>query len=77
VLDSIVLEQQGMPTASIITDVFMRTGEAMARSWGLKDFKFLAMPHPIANLTDAELDSRARDITPQVVKLLLEGQSSR
>ena len=75
-LDSIVLEQQGMPTASIITDVFMRTGEAMARSWGLKDFKFLAMPHPIANLTDAELDSRARDITPQVVKLLLEGQSS-
>ncbi len=76
-LDSIVLEQQGMPTASIITDVFMRTGEAMARSWGLKDFKFLAMPHPIANLTDAELDSRARDITPQVVKLLLEGQSSR
>jgi len=65
-----------MPTASIITDVFMRTGEAMARSWGLKDFKFLAMPHPIANLTDAELDSRARDITPQVVKLLLEGQSS-
>ena len=75
-LDSIVLEQQGVPTASIITDVFMRTGEAMARSWGLKDFKFLAMPHPIANLTDAELDSRARDITPQVVKLLLEGQSS-
>lgn len=66
-----------MPTASIITDVFMKTGDAMARSWGLKDFKFLAMPHPIANLTEAELDQRARDITPQVVKLLLEGQSSR
>ena len=52
----------------------MRTGQAMARSWGLKDFKFLAMPHPIANLTGDELDQRARDITPQVVKLLLEGQ---
>jgi hypothetical protein len=35
------------------------------------------MPHPIANLTEAELDQRARDITPQVVKLLLEGQSPR
>jgi hypothetical protein len=68
------MEQEGMPTASIITDVFLKTGDAMARSWGLKDFKFLAMPHPIANLTDAELDSRASDITPQVVKLLLEGQ---
>ena len=66
-----------MPTASIITDVFMKTGDAMARSWGLKDFKFLAMPHPIANLTESELDQRSRDITPQVVKLLLEGQSSR
>lgn len=65
-----------MPTASIITDVFMRTGDAMARSWGLKDFKFLAVPHPIANLTDEQLDQRARDITPQVVKLLLEGQTA-
>ena len=70
------MEQQGMPTASIITDVFMRTGDAMARSWGLKDFKFLAMPHPIANLTDEQLDQRARDITPQVVKLLLECQAA-
>ena len=70
------MEQQGMPTASIITDVFMRTGDAMARSWGLKDFKFLAVPHPIANLTDEQLDQRARDITPQVVKLLLEGQTA-
>ncbi|MCX7137174.1 MAG: hypothetical protein NTW47_11225 [Proteobacteria bacterium] len=76
-LDSIVFEQQGMPSASIITDVFMRTGQAMARSWGLKEFKFLAMPHPIANLTDKQLDERARDITPQVVKLLLEGQTAK
>jgi len=26
------MEQEGMPTASIITDVFMKTGDAMARS---------------------------------------------
>jgi hypothetical protein len=41
---------------------------------GLKNFKFLSMPHPIANLTDDELDQRARDIVPEVVRLLLEGQ---
>jgi hypothetical protein len=74
VLDSIVFEQQGLPSASIITDVFLKTGHAMARAWGLKEFRFLSMPHPIANLTPAELDERAREITPQVVKLLLEGQ---
>ena len=33
-----------------------------------------AMPHPIANLSEAELDRRAREIVPEVVKLLLSGQ---
>jgi hypothetical protein len=76
VLDSIVFEQHGVPSASIVTDVFKVTGRAMARTWGLPDFRFLAMPHPIANLTAAQLDQRAAAIVPEVVKLLLEGQSS-
>ncbi|OGA43004.1 MAG: hypothetical protein A3G24_25265 [Betaproteobacteria bacterium RIFCSPLOWO2_12_FULL_62_13] len=75
-LDSIVFEQHGVPSASIVTDVFNVTGRAMARSWGVPDFRFLAMPHPIANLTDAELDQRAAAIVPEVVQLLLEGQTS-
>ena len=75
-LDSIVFEQHGVPSASIITDVFKVTGRAMARTWGLPDFRFLAMPHPIANLTEAELDQRAAAITPEVVQLLLSGQAS-
>jgi hypothetical protein len=76
VLDSIVFEQHGVPSASIITDVFKVTGQAMARTWGLPDFKFLAMPHPIANLTPAQLDQRAAAIVPQVVQLLIEGQQA-
>jgi len=76
VLDSIVFEQHGVPSASIVTDVFKVTGRAMARSWGVPDFRFLMMPHPIANLTPAELDRRAAAIVPEVVQLLLEGQAS-
>ncbi|MEK6591731.1 MAG: hypothetical protein AABZ67_01485 [Pseudomonadota bacterium] len=75
-LDSIVFEQHGVPSASIVTDVFRMTGKAMARSWGVPDFRFLMMPHPIANLTPAELDQRAAAITPEVVRLLLEGQAA-
>ena len=63
-----------MPSASIITDIFKVTGKAMATTWGLPDFKVLAMPHPIATLTPAQLDQRAEAILPEVVKLLLEGQ---
>jgi hypothetical protein len=74
VLDSIVFEQQGIPSASIITHVFRATGAAMARTWGLEGFRFLEMQHPIANLTPAQLDERAKAITPEVVKLLMEGQ---
>jgi hypothetical protein len=74
VLDGILLEKTGVPSASIVTDVFERTGRAMAEQWGVPTYRFLAMPHPIANLTDAELDRRAREIVPEVVKLLLSGQ---
>ena len=63
-----------MPSASIVTDVFEVTGRAMAEQWGLPYYKFLVMPHPVANLTEAELDQRAREIAPQVAKLLLQGQ---
>jgi hypothetical protein len=74
VLDGILFEKVGMPAASIVTDVFEATGHAMAQAWGVPEYKFLAMPHPIANLTEAQLDQRAREIAPEIVKLLLQGQ---
>ena len=73
-LDGIVFEKVGVPSASIITDVFEKTGRAMAEQWGLPTYKFLMMPHPIANLTEKELDQRAREMAPEVVKLILQGQ---
>ena len=73
-LDGILLEKQSVPSASIVTDVFEVTGRAMAEQWGVPTYRFLVMPHPIANLTEAQLDQRAREIAPEVVKLLLQGQ---
>jgi hypothetical protein len=69
-----VFELQGVPSATIVTDPFKVTGKAMANAWGLPNFRFIAMPHPIANLTEKELDQRAREIVPEVIALLLEGQ---
>ena len=74
-LDGILLEKNAVPSASIITDVFEKTGRAMAEQWGVPTYKFLMMPHPIANLTEVELDRRAREIVPEIVKLLLQGQA--
>lgn len=69
-LDGILLESNGVPAASIVTDLFWDTGKAMARSWGVTAYRFLSLLHPIANLTEWELDQRAREIAPQVVGLL-------
>ena len=74
-LDGILLEKNGVPSASIVTDVFEATGRAMAEQWGVPTYKFLMMPHPIANLTETQLDQRAREIVPEIVKLLLQGQA--
>ena len=73
-LDGILLEKNGIPSASIVTDVFEATARAMAEQWGVPTYKFLMMPHPIANLTEKELDQRALEMAPEVVKLILQGQ---
>jgi len=77
VLDGIIFEKRGVPAASIITDVFLETGRAMAETWGVPDYRFLAMPHPIANLTEEQLDQRAREMVPQIVELLLDKNATR
>jgi hypothetical protein len=74
VLDGITLEKAGVPSVAIVTEPFEVTGRAMAEQWGLPYYRFLMMPHPTANLSEAALDQRARAITPEIVKLLLRGQ---
>jgi hypothetical protein len=76
VLDSILLEKAGIPAISIVTDAFVDTGKMMASKWGVPQFCFLSVPHPVANLNDAELDRRADDLLNEAIKLLKEGQAS-
>jgi hypothetical protein len=76
VLDGILLEKAGIPAVSIVTDAFVPTGEAMASSWGVPAYRFLSMLHPIANLSDEELNERVSDVLDDVVKLLKNGQNS-
>ena len=47
----------------------------MAKNWGVPDYRFLDIPHPIANLTEAELDNRAETVIDEVIKLIKEGQA--
>jgi hypothetical protein len=72
--DGVTLEQQGIPTATIITSVFVNTAEAYTRLLGVPDFPYLVCPHPITNVNGDDLDARAQRLAPQVSRLLLEGR---
>ena len=72
--DGITLEQQGLPTVTIITEVFVKTAQAYTRLMGVPAFPYLICPHPITNVDSVELEARARQLVPQVRRLLLEGR---
>ena len=73
-LDAILFERAGVPAVAIVTEPFRATGEAMARSWGMAGYRFLEVPHPIANLGDKELDERADRLVEEVLTLLRGGR---
>ena len=71
--DGITLERQGIPTATIITSVFVNTAEAYTRLMGVPGFPYIVCPHPITNVGAQGLDERIKLLAPQVAKLLQEG----
>jgi len=65
-----MFEERGVPGVAIVTEPFRQTGKAMATTWGLPGFPFLEMPHPIANLGDAELAERADRLVEAIATLV-------
>jgi len=72
VLDAILLEQQRVPGIPVITEPFRATGRAMAESWGVADFPVVETLHPIAGLSQAELEQRADALAEHVLAALLD-----
>jgi hypothetical protein len=75
--DGIILDQAGIPTATIITSEFIVTGQAIANAAGFRDYPYLVMKHPLSSLTESELRERAQDLAQVVVKALTTGRSNR
>ena len=69
-----ILEKAGIPTIPIVTDAFEATAKEMAELWGVPDFRFVMMPHPLGSLTADDLARRADELRGKVVALLREGQ---
>ena len=42
----------------------------MAANWGVPAYGFVVTPHPIANLSEAELNAKADELAAQIVSFL-------
>ena len=69
--DGIEMERLGIPTASIITHVFLNTAKAMTRMMGVPEYEFVVAQHPLSSLTDEECKERAASILSDVERILL------
>jgi hypothetical protein len=68
--DGILLERAGVPAVSVCTEPFVPAAQAMARVYGFPAYQFVTMPHPLASLDDAQIQARARDLLPAVLRIL-------
>ena len=68
--DGIHTEKAGIPSATICTDRFTHTAQAMAKMWGAPDYPTLYTPHPIENLNREQLRARAETLASEVAAVL-------
>lgn len=68
--DGIIFEKLGLQTATLVTDAFRASGDAMARRMGMPGYHYVMLPHPVSNLTPEECKDRACEILPEVLGAL-------
>ncbi len=69
--DAISLEERGVPTAVVVTEVFLREARVQRAALGMDGLDPVVIQHPLSTLSDEEISSRARDAARQAVKVLL------
>jgi len=69
--DVIRLEKMGIPTVNVGTEAFVDESEAQARALGMPAYDGVWLPHPVAVLTDADLEELARRTVEEVVRRLV------
>ena len=70
-LDSSRLERAGVPTAAVITTVFVREAEYQADTSGMRGFRPIVVPHPTSHLPEDQIKALATSIVSDVLDRLL------
>jgi hypothetical protein len=71
--DSVFFEDQGIPTATVISAEFHRAALAQADALGASDYRPVMVAHPIQPLTRDEVRALADDAFDEIVARLTRG----
>jgi hypothetical protein len=68
--DVIRLEQRGLPTVNLGTDVFLDEALEQARVLGMPDYRMVWLPHPVATCTAEQMTVLAREHASAIIARL-------
>jgi alkanesulfonate monooxygenase SsuD/methylene tetrahydromethanopterin reductase-like flavin-dependent oxidoreductase (luciferase family) len=68
--DGVFFEDQGIPTATVISAEFVRAARAQAEALGAKDYQTVVVPHPIQPLTRDEVRALADRAFDEILRRL-------
>lgn len=71
--DTVWFEIEGVPAVTVASNEFEQAAIAQATALGLAEARFLLVPHPIQDATDAEMWAKADAVFDAVVAALKAG----
>ena len=71
--DGVWFEDQGLPTATVISTEFAKAARAQASALGADSYKTIMVPHPIQPLTRDEVRVLADKVFDEIVSRLTRG----
>ena len=75
--DGVVLEEKGVPTAVVVTEVFLHEAHVQRKALGMNELEPVVIKHPLSTLQEEEIEDRAREIIPQMKKILFGDRSEQ
>jgi coproporphyrinogen III oxidase len=71
--DGVFFEDHGVPTATVVTTEFQEAARAQAEALGARDYRTVAVQHPIQPLTPEEVRVLAGQAFDAIVARLTRG----
>jgi hypothetical protein len=66
--DAIRLETSGVPTAVLVTTVFLHEAKVQREALGMNEIEPVVVTHPLSTLSSEQLDERAAEALEQIIR---------